>query len=313
MNIHSTCDWGNLMDFLDNSIEHNIAEAIDSNLIKELQSIPVPVEILANCYTKLKVLRKHTIQIIYHKKILQVSDLTIRGQEIFKRIVSLGERTLLKIYNLIHDGPSLAKKISGRTIDTLVTRFPRTHDVTYYLNIEDPNNIHIISKPLELNKNIVLFDIGNSYRQKMKQHSKEFFDCFGRGDEVEYKLSSGESIGISICQFTFFRWADKFKVFEFLETQYDKIVQVRQQSQKNNYQPKRKRKRKITSNTDIKKRNTFLHPPIVHTNLPKQTVFMKGKQEYVPQNSVIKRRTVHKQTLFELAHKLEKIKRKKLY
>ena len=188
------------------------------------------------------------------KIVRQVSDMKIRAQEIYKEIIQYcdTDEKILRIHRLITNGPiSTNKKISGRTIDTLVTRFPRDNDVCYYLDITDPDNIVLLDPNIstqevqrrgkEGNRRIILFDIGSSYRSKMYQYTKTYFDCFGRGHQLEHTLHSGGTIPISICQFTFFIWADKFKVFDFLTSQYDPVVIVRKQSQKNAYKPKRKK------------------------------------------------------------------------
>jgi hypothetical protein len=197
----------------------------------------------------------------YRKIALRVSELDVRAREVYTEILNNcpDDSSLLAIHRLITSGNVLSqgKKISGRTIDTLVTRYPMFLNASYYLDISDPNAPVIVDAPL--------FNIGNAYRQKMHQYSKTYFDCFGRGIEVEHMLSSGESIRISLCQFTFFIWATRFGVFQFLDAQYTEIVKMRKQAQKEAYVRKRNPsdpKRNIAH--VVPKETTMLCPPVLH-------------------------------------------------
>lgn len=275
--VTETCDWGNLIDLLQEGVEERSNE--NKTIVKNIKDVMgkrnLQPLLLHEWYTIMLGLGAK-LSTTYHKRTLQKHDLKIRAVEIYKEILQMcgTEKELLRIKSLIDDGPEVMKKISGRTIDTLVTRFPRYHNVCYYLDVTDPKNTFIVdSERGGPGKRVVLFDIGGSYRQKMHQYSKMYFDCFGRGDEVDHRLESGQVLKLSLCQYTFFVWADRFKVFDFLEQEYSKIVLVRQQSQKNSYKPIRKRRRKTTlkpATNELKK--VLLCPPVKHHHCRNRSV-----------------------------------------
>ena len=183
----------------------------------------------------------------HNRKIaLRIHELNVRAREIYTEIMNAcpDDESLLAIHHLITSGNVLTqgKRISGRTIDTLVTRYPVLSNASYYLDISDPARPVIVDEPASAivsREHVIAFNIGSAYRQKMHQYSKTYFDCFGRGVEVEHVLSSGESICVSLCQFTFFIWATRFGVFQFLDAQYADIVRMRKQAQKEAYIRKR--------------------------------------------------------------------------
>lgn len=260
------------MDILQENIDEKQSdeESIQNDITRVLGNCKIHGRVIY-IWSMLMQRMKLKISVFFHKKVRSKDMLSIRAKEIYKEILLAcdTDEKLLRIKRLVDGGPVLAKKISGRTIDTLVTRFPRYNNVCYYIDVTERSNTKIIDYPnTSPGQKIILFDIGSSYRQKMHQYSKTYFDCFGRGDEVEHILNSGESVNISLCQFTFFIWADQFKVFEFLESQYDKVINVRQYSQKSTYKPKRKSTRQKTNL--LLKRNlktTILLPPLKHDKI----------------------------------------------
>jgi hypothetical protein len=298
------CNWGNLMNILNEEvIERNAEqESIVISIHDTLQKRQLPDFIIHYWYTILTNLACK-ITVNFAKKVLQPKDLKIRAGEIYKEILQMcsTDGELLRIKNLIDNGPELAKKVSGRTIDTLVTRFPRYNNVCYHLDVTNPKKPSIIQeKDITPDKVITLFDIGSSYRHKMHQYSKTYFDCFGRGDEVEHTLTCGTKIRISICQFTFFIWADRFKVFEFLDQEYLKIVVVRQHSQKNTYKPKRKRKRKhVVKMIKSQIKCTMLNPKVSHGRTRKgNVVLMDANDKNVQDKFNYKKQMVPQLRLF---------------
>ena len=306
-------DWGQLMTMLGGDTlveEHTIDRtAIISSMTNMLRLHPqshgdVLLSVLYLWYDKVCNVTS-TVSIHFDKPMLQVEDLLLRPREIYKGILKVcdTDAKVLRIHKLITKGPMISKKISGRTIDTLVTRFPRYNDVCYYLDVTSTENTFLLPDQSaesincdSLDRKIILFDIGSSYRHKMQQYSKTYFDCFGRGEEVLHTLHSGATIRMSLCQFPFFIWADRFKVFDFLEAKYDPVVVIRKQSQKNTYKPKRnpKRKREQAAPIEpIRKPRTRLSPQTTHfCNNRRPVVVMKQdrkaeetipfKKQYVP-------------------------------
>jgi hypothetical protein len=260
MELTQKCDWNNLMSVLtsgeeDKNIQKEGIFAYISDIIHDENQKALTgttCRIIIAWYMRSKNLQAKST-VTYLKKVLDVSELSTRAREIYGQILIQcpTDEDILKVKHLIDEGPPVDRKVSGRTIDTLVTRFPKFHNSCYYLDVTDPKNSKIVTQPDYPGRTTMLFDIGSSYRKKMTQYSKTYFDCFGRGDEVEHKLQNGEVINISICQFTFFIWASRFQVFEFLKDQFQKVIVVRQQCQKNTYKPKRRKRRKTKQNQPI--------------------------------------------------------------
>ena len=267
-NVTEMCDWGNLMSVLssNDSDVKNITDDILSTISNVTRDTYIHNLTVLAWYTRSKLLYS-SISITYHKRLLQVDELSLKATQTYRHIINNcpTDESLLAIKRLIDDGPNKAlKKISGRTIDTLVTRFPRYHNVCYYLDVTDKDNAVIVPYSMirkHKNKEFILFDIGSSYRKKMHQFSKAYFDCFGRGDEVSHISESGVVINISLCQYTFFIWASRFKVFEFLQKELDRVIVVRKHCQKTTYRPKHlKKKISCIITNDLKK--SVIHPPI---------------------------------------------------
>lgn len=207
--------------------------------------------------------------VVYFKSVVSVGGLSVRARAVYDHVISMCpcDDDVLKIKQLIDGGPFPNLKISGRTIDTLVTRFPKCRRVCYYLDVTDKSDVRIVDYANRDGRTVILFDIGSSYRKRMHQFSKSYFDCFGRGNIVRHTMQSGEEIDMSLCQFTFFIWADRFRVFDFLRSQLDEVVIVRQRSQKSTYKPrgrKRRNPRKIRSSVSNIEPST-LYPIIIHT------------------------------------------------
>ena len=200
------------------------------------------------------------LRIVNKKKQLLVSELPVRGGEVYKEILAqCPDAHVLHILAIIQQHQL---KWSGRTIDTLVTRFHLSNNCSYYLDITDGYPGKIVDSHHLAGRIVILFDIGDAYMHKMSQYSKNYFDCFARGDEVLHPLQNGQVIALSLCQFMFFYWADAFKVLEFLSTQHDTVVTLR----KKNQQMKELTK---SSNRKIRKSSIFVGSSIaVLTSLP---------------------------------------------
>jgi len=215
-----------------------------------------------------------TVNGVGRKKVVAAKDMNDRDRGIYRYIINKcpTDDAILRIKTLIDNGPIIrGKRVSGRTIDTLVTRFQMYRNVRYYIEIDKTGGRHIVATPTDMS-NVILFDISNSYDQKMRMCSKTYFDCFGRGDEVEHQLASGGVVNISLCQFNFFIWAEEFCVFDYLAQELDTIINVKRQTQVHIYKPKcntksRKRKRydavQVDKSTHIMIAPT-LRPPTTH-------------------------------------------------
>ena len=155
---------------------------------------------------------------INYRKVAKFPDeLSVREMMVYSDIMRFCPRDgdIMNICNSIENCT-----FSGRTIDTLVTRFTKKHSTCYIVpskNIFDP--CHTV-------------DLEDTYKQKMFQYSKTFFDCFARGTVVVHTLNSGEKIKLVLCQFMFFIWSERFSLIEFLRLHYSEVVLLRQISKR---------------------------------------------------------------------------------
>ena len=236
------CNWTHLLQDLESdTLDHDTITYLKQLFAK---TTPLCYNLLANVYHQTRHRQTKTVP-TYQKLVQKPKDICTKSQAIYAYIVREcpTDEAIMFIKNFIEEGcMTMSKKISGRTIDTLVTRFPKYHNVCYYIDATDPDHTFIVADDVKHDpaRNIILFNIGASYRKKMQQYSKTFFDCFARGKEVAHQLQSGKTINISLCQFMFFIWATKFKVFEFLADRLDDIVSVRQLNNKKKKHLKRK-------------------------------------------------------------------------
>ncbi len=98
-------------------------------------------------------------------------------------------------------------KISIRLIDHFVTKYSKTHKVSYKLkenNIEQNINIH------------------SSYKQQLKIYQKKYFDPFSRGDRIPYFMSNACVI-TTIGQLNFFAWFFTKRVYDYIVEHHDAI------------------------------------------------------------------------------------------
>jgi len=135
-------------------------------------------------------------------------------------------------------GAPAEQRLSGRVIDALMTKYPRFHDVHYYVDVTDPDHTRFVPREQYaeyLGKNpqcrLSLLNISSAYTTYMNSYSKSCFDPFGRGREVTVRLSSGGEVTFSLCRLMYFRWARKFHVFDYLRHNYDKIASVQREDQ----------------------------------------------------------------------------------
>jgi hypothetical protein len=166
---------------------------------------------------------------IQKKKTIRVEELNIRETEVYKEILNLcpTDERVLAIHNLIQ---SHRARWSGRTLDALVTRFPRHHNTSYWLDTTAGQPAKLVTTDETSGRTCMLFDIADSYRHKMFQYSKTYFDCFARGPAVLHQLGDGQVISVSLCQFMFFIWADVYRVFEFLESEHANVLSVKKKN-----------------------------------------------------------------------------------
>ena len=127
-----------------------------------------------------------------------------------------------------------SKNVSGRILDSLVTKFPKVSDVTYYVS----NGTFYQTKPD--NVNCIEVNLADSYTSHIKDYSKSCFDPFGRGHDILHTTKSGQKIPFSLCRFMFHRWAEKYCVYQFLNLHFEEVALLQRKDQQRLRMAKRK-------------------------------------------------------------------------
>lgn len=217
----------------------------------------------------------------HHKRATQPGDLSLFAAHVYKYICEQcpTDAHFQSILTLISNGPIPECKISGRMMDTVMTAFAKFRDTSYYLDVSDAAQFCIVDYIHKSGRTIILFDVSASYKAMMRRFSKAYFDCFGRGDETLHTLKSGRVVRIILCQFTYFIWAKKYCVFDFIKSQLPHVITIRQHCQRSKYIPK-KRKRKEMKPIESNKRHSYvkLAPlPTFQRQTSNSVVVMKTK------------------------------------
>lgn len=182
-----------------------------------------------------------------HKRVIRSEDLPPESKRAFDYIQKMcpTDKHILAILKLIENGPIPGRKISGRFLDTAMTKLCEFRDTTYYLDQTNHEHPNIVKSVNIKGRDIVLFDQTAAYKKNMKFFTKAYFDCFGRGDQTLYTLENGTIKVIILCQFTYYVWAKYHCVFQFIDTEYDNIKRIRQLCQRAKYVPTRRKRKKL--------------------------------------------------------------------
>jgi len=134
------------------------------------------------------------------KSTLTLPELTVRElYYVHREILPMSltqQRKLLKYIKSI--------KISGRSLDMFLVETLRLKTISYTLY--DRNGTFYLDPP----GTIARFYLTASYRVMLKKYTKTFFDCFARGTQIYINNKA-----VAIGQFLFFKWAQKYCVYEF--------------------------------------------------------------------------------------------------
>ena len=95
--------------------------------------------------------------------------------------------------------------ISLRLIDWFVTNFSKKYNTTI-VNGKDYINVYI------------------HYRSQLRAFSKHLFDPFRRQDKITFQYDKQNSVTTTIGQLNFFRWAIENNIIDFIEKNYNTIV-----------------------------------------------------------------------------------------
>jgi len=95
--------------------------------------------------------------------------------------------------------------ISLRLIDWFVTNFSKKYNTTI-VNGKDHINVYI------------------HYRSQLRAFSKHLFDPFRRQDKITFQYDKQNTVTTTIGQLNFFRWAIENSIIDFIEKNYNTIV-----------------------------------------------------------------------------------------
>lgn len=163
-------------------------------------------------------------------------ELTPREQLIFNEITSKPqfEACLNELQNSFAQILSeYGCKISGRVIDTAMTKYSKTHSAFYYIDHSTRPTKYVDASDFEeYSKNhpqhdVRLFCLRSAYKLQMSRYTKTFFDMFGRGKLYTYKGKS-----FSLCRINYYMWAKENHVFEYLKRHYKTISQLQKEDQR---------------------------------------------------------------------------------
>ena len=129
-------------------------------------------------------------------------------------------------------------KISLRIIDWFVTNYSRVRGV-----------VIVHTKKGEPNSSSAYFDVHDSYKQQLKQHSKKQFDPFCRRKRINFHYQvtvDGQThikkIKTTVGQLNFFKWAIENGVIKYIQDNFGDIEEVMRSYVKGQREAKRKLK-----------------------------------------------------------------------
>lgn len=181
----------------------------------------VPKGLVDSYRGRMALLVPQTVMCTMKKAIVEPHQLNGRELEVYHRIIALGDQLQ---EHLIWMDKALSQRISGRMVDSLMTKYPTYCDVYYYIDETTIPSRYVSYK--EGNSSMRLFNIATSYRSYMNRYTKQLFDPFGRGTEVLHRQKDGQYITFSLCKVMFYLWARKNHVLDFLLENYENITRV---------------------------------------------------------------------------------------
>ena len=101
-------------------------------------------------------------------------------------------------------------KISLRVIDWFVTNYSKKYQVIYKIK-ENTEECYI--------------NIYNHYRSQLNAYGKKYIDPFCRGkDRILFKVSDTQCVMTNISQLNFFKWTLQYNVLDYIDKNYNMIV-----------------------------------------------------------------------------------------
>lgn len=139
--------------------------------------------------------------------------------------------------------------VSGRIIDTLLTRFAEKYPATYYAWVNPAGDeweyigpdMPTVQSPGET-REIYQIKVSALYQWCVALYTKSFFDPFGRGVEVcHYEPQQKRYVALSLCQFVFYYVALRYHLLDYMKDVYGILVQEQRRSSEKGPRGKRKR------------------------------------------------------------------------
>lgn len=212
----------------------------------EPKSIAVPAwaAAFADAYTARAIatgLWRPEVYCVIKKTIIRPSEMTAKQQKIYEElqrdahfeenVIWMKTQTIASLI-----GAPAGHRVSGRVVDSLMTKYPRAEDVHYYIDVTDRPHTRYVSRERfwrerDPARQYVLFNISSAYRSHMLLYAKTFFDPFGRGVEVLHRTANGQFLTFSMCKLIFYIWARQNHVFDFLKDKYENIARVQRDDQ----------------------------------------------------------------------------------
>ena len=59
----------------------------------------------------------------------------------------------------------------------------------------------------------------------LKTYNKSMFHLFRRGQKIEYKTNTGVTLVTTVAQLNFFRWVVDMKILDYMDTEYNSIIE----------------------------------------------------------------------------------------
>jgi hypothetical protein len=202
-------------------------------------------KLLSKTYLRIAVdtqLHEPDVCCLIKKEVIRVSQMTLKQMDVYKELLKEKNLNQQIVWMKTHTlssliGASPTHRVSGRVVDSLMTKYPRFCDVHYYIDVTHDHTRYIPRQEYDSfreahpDHRLILFNISSEYRSHMNFYSKTFFDPFQRGVEVLHPVGDGQFVTFSMCQLKFFLWAKQNHVFDYLKDNYEDISRIQREDQ----------------------------------------------------------------------------------
>lgn len=148
--------------------------------------------------------------------------------------------------------------LSGRTIDVFMTHMC-VHKLVRigkkYAEL-DTSALTYSMPPPQVNDDQI--NISVSYKRQLTTYGKRYFDCFARGNILQYVTQDNKYIGIPLCQYMFYIWARRYGVISYIYSIKKTVLQKKAYLQRLQYM-KCKHQHKAIMNDPMSRKNQFVY------------------------------------------------------